>query len=350
MYRHAQEDRKVTLMSRNNSKSEPINLGNNDSASGNINSASGSINSASGNNDSFSRANVHDITIADIAHFFAPRDINSHKGSFGYVALMGGSLNYSGAIRLSALANCAMRSGAGVVTIALPRSLSYLIAPEILECTIFPLSDKDGEVIFVQQEMDELIKRVSVIAFGMGIGRGGDADKCLDYLLKNFTGTMIIDADGLNALSEMNSSVIASATCKLILTPHPKEFSRLSGLPVNDILADPAHYACSYAAEHSVTVLLKGHTTTVSDGKITYTSSTGCAGMATAGSGDVLSGVLAALFGAHPNEQAALTAVAGAYITGLAGEIAQQKTCDICMIASDTAAALCEAIILTRGR
>lgn len=294
--------------------------------------------------------NEREITESDICRYFAKRDVNSHKGSFGYVALVGGSLNYSGAIRLSALANCAMRSGAGVVTIALPRSLSYLIAPEILECTIFPLSDHDGEVICSTDEMDALMNRVSVIAYGMGIGRSNEAGKCLEYLLCNFTGTLIVDADGLNALSEMNPAIIDSSPCRLVLTPHPKEFSRLSKLAVSEILSNPAQHASDYAASHNATVLLKGHTTIITDGAEIFTSGTGCAGMATAGSGDVLSGVLAALFGAHPNEPTALTAAAGAYVTGLAGEIAQSKTCDICMIASDTASALCEAIGLLQAK
>ena len=212
-----------------------------------------------------------------------PRPEDSHKGDFGYIALIGGSLEYSGAIRLAAFANAAMRAGAGVATVAAPRSICNLIAPQILESTIFPLSDKDGELVFEKTEFDKLIARYDCIAFGMGIGNSDETQKTVEYLIKNYEGILIIDADGLNALSRFKNRIelLKQSKAEIILTPHPGEFKRLQ-------TADES--AEAFAEASGTVILLKGHTTTVTNGKRTYEITCGCAGMATAGSADVLSG------------------------------------------------------------
>ncbi len=265
------------------------------------------------------------------------RPNDSHKGDYGYVALIGGSLEYSGAIRLASMANVAMRSGAGVATVAVPRSICEWIAPQILESTLYPLSDRDGEIVFNQDEFDKLIGRYDCIAIGMGIGNSVETKKAVQYLLENYEGILIIDADGLNALSSIDSRVelLKESRAQVILTPHVGEFKRLQ-------LADES--AGQFARNSGAIVLLKGHTTTVTDGETTYDISCGCAGMATAGSGDVLSGILAAICASNKNDL--LDAVAaGVYINGLAGEIAQARSNDITMTSSDTANAVKDAIL-----
>ena len=295
----------------------------------------------------------------DFKDLFVPRRNHSNKGSFGYIALVGGSKRYSGAIKLAAMANAAMRSGAGVVKIAVPNSLTQAIAPYILESTLFPLSDNDGEAVFCKQEMDELMKGVRTIAFGMGIGVTDQTTKMLSYMIRNYTGTLIIDADGLNILSNLtvqNPEIIRNANCHIILTPHAKEFSRLLGKNIEDYMEDPIQAAKDYAVENGAIVLLKGPSTIITNGKTVYLTDSGCPGMATAGSGDVLSGILAAICSwAHPtkdkdcncttdNEDLLFAVAAGAYVNGRAGEIAQAKSNPISMTAGDTANSIKDAI------
>ena len=266
----------------------------------------------------------------------------SNKSTYGYVALIGGSKKYSGAIRLAAMANAAMRSGAGVAMLAVPDSISPYIIPNILEATLYPLSDEDGEIVFNESELSALASRVKTIAFGMGIGLSGETERALSYLLNNYKGRLIIDADGLTALLRIGTDILKKASCEVILTPHNMEFSRISGLSINAILSAPVDHAKAFAKEYGCTMLLKGPSTIVTDGDTVYIVDRGCAGMATAGSGDVLSGILAATAAYIPSPLEA-TALA-AYVNGAAGESAQSKTNPISMTASDTVAAIPEII------
>ena len=290
---------------------------------------------------------------ADFKGLFVPRSNYSNKGSFGYVALVGGSKRYSGAIRLAAMANAAMRSGAGVVKVATPNSLSQTIAPYILESTLFPLSDNDGEAVFNRQELDDLMKGVRTIAFGMGIGVTDQTTEMLSYILKNYIGTLIIDADGLNILSNITKqspAILKDANCSIVLTPHAKEFSRLTGKSIEDYMKNPIEEAKGYAKQNNAIVLLKGPSTIITNGETVYLTDSGCPGMATAGSGDVLSGILAAICSwANPGNvkgtnDLLLAVAAGAYINGRAGEIAQAKSNPISMTAGDTADSIRDAI------
>lgn len=271
----------------------------------------------------------------DVAGFFAGRKNNSHKGTYGYVALIGGSLKYSGAIRLANMAQSAMRCGAGVVRLAAPRCICDAILPYILESTLFPLSDNGDEIVYKEQELFELLSGVSAAAVGMGIGKSDETVKVLEYMLTHFKGRLLIDADGLNALAE-NMHLLERKVCSdIILTPHPKEFSRLTGIDTDTILSDPCRYAKEFARDKGVTVLLKGNTTVVSDGEEVYLSDRGCPGMATAGSGDVLSGVVVAMVSRA--EDVTLATAAAAFIAGVAGELAQEEESAVTMLAGDTA-------------
>ncbi len=275
---------------------------------------------------------------SDIANILGKRSNMSNKGTYGYCALIGGSVRYSGAIRLAYLANAAMRSGAGVVKIAVPSSIVHDIAGHILESTIFPLSD-DG---YVPAQIDELISNVRTVAFGMGIGTADATAHILMHLLTKFEGNLIIDADGLNLLSKLDRGVIRNRKGTTVLTPHLMEFSRLTGLDKNEILSDLVGTAAAYAADTGAVVLLKGPATIITDGDRVYITDRGCAGMATAGSGDVLSGIVAATC-SYVNDKC-LAVAAAAYINGAAGEIASSKYGDISMIAGDTVASIPEVI------
>lgn len=302
------------------------------------------------------------LTDTEAAECFMPRRRDSHKGDYGYIALAGGSFRYSGAIRLAGMAQAAVRAGAGVVQLAVPRSLCYAIRPEILESTLYPLSDRDGEMIFVPSEWDGLIDRCRAIAIGMGIGDTQETRAAVCYLLEKYRGRIVIDADGLNALAHLSieggiaegqrSEGISDirSTSDIVLTPHPGEMARLYGCSVAQILEDPAGAAQAFAARTGTVVLLKGAVTMVSDGVRTYAVDRGCAGMATGGSGDVLSGVMAAMLGYWDSEHISLCqlAASAAYTAGLAGEMAQRESCDIAMSASDTARYVRDAVTMLR--
>ncbi len=273
---------------------------------------------------------------------FPERKNFSNKSTYGYVALIGGSKKYSGAIRLAAMAQAAMRSGAGVAMLAVPDSIAPYIIPNILEATLYPLSEKEGEIAFSESEISALIKKVKTIAFGMGIGLSEGARDTLSYLLNNYGGRLIVDADGLSLLSRLGKDAVKSAKCDLILTPHNMEFSRLSGLPVDEILTAPIERARDFAKECGCILLLKGPSTIITDGETVYITDRGCPGMATAGSGDVLSGILAATAAYFPSALEA-TALA-AYINGFAGELAEFNRDPISMTASDTVAEISAAV------
>ena len=308
------------------------------------------------------------INETQIRTLFPERPKDCHKGNFGYVALIGGSIEYSGAIRLAAHANSAMRSGAGVASVAAPRGICPLIAPQILEATLFPLSDRDGELLFNEEEFASLCRRYDCITFGMGVGFSAETRKAAEYLLTHFDKTLIIDADGLNAMSELDHELIRSSKARLVLTPHLKEFSRLSGMSIAEAKKDPEAAAAYLAEELDAVVLLKGSTTVVAgrtetegDGSHSdpdgskgpsdsqtgagiriLASDRGCPGMATAGSGDVLSGILSAV--CVNADDLVLAAAAGAYINGAAGELAQSRRSDVTMTAADTAVCVAEVI------
>ena len=291
------------------------------------------------------------ITAEDIKRLFPERPAECNKGDFGYVALVGGSLEYSGAIRLAALANAAMRSGAGVASVAAPRSICPLVAGAVLEATLFPLSEDMGELRFSEEEFERLCRRYDCIAFGMGIGNTDETAKAVEYLLTHYDKTLIVDADGLNAMAKLDRALIRNSKARLVLTPHLKEFSRLSGAPMEDIKAAPVESAKALANELNAVVLLKGSTTAVAGptGKVLLTDR-GCPGMATAGSGDVLSGILSAV--CVNADDLVLAAAAGAYINGAAGELAQSRRSAVTMTSSDTAACVAEVverIIQTEG-
>ena len=241
------------------------------------------------------------------------------------------------------MANAAMRAGAGVVKLAVPDVIFTTVAPMVLESTMYPLSDDGNEMVFAEKEIAELVSNVKTVAFGMGIGTGEGAGKALEYLLEHYAGRLVVDADGLTLLSRMDQDRIRNVACTLVLTPHIKEFSRLTGLSTEEILNSPITAAEAYAKKNKVILLLKGPATIITDGETTYLTDTGCAGMATAGSGDVLSGILAAVLGYAADPL--LGTAAAAWINGKAGEAAQRKYGSISMVAGDTVASIPEAVL-----
>ena len=284
------------------------------------------------------------FTSKDAIKALPQREKDSHKGTYGYVALLGGSLEYSGAIRLSALGFASMVSGAGVTLIALPKSLSFLMTREILECVLYPLSDEEGHLRFNEEEIQSLLSKVKVLSLGMGLGMSNDVIELVRYVLEHYTGTLILDADALNALATLDRSLLRRTPSKVILTPHLKEFSRLSGKTLEEIKEKGMELALDYARDTGAVVLLKGARTMVTDGKEVHLIERGSPGMATAGSGDVLTGIITGLCGY--NSDLLLSASTGAYINGVAGELAAKEKGEISMLARNTASFIPEAITI----
>lgn len=278
----------------------------------------------------------------DIKNIFPKRDENSNKGDFGYVGIMGGSIEYSGAVKLANLSLASLTSGAGVVRVIIPKEIVNGVMPYLLEQTLFTIESIDGHMIFDKEKIDKSLEKLKALAIGMGWGEGKDNKKILTYILENYEIPVIIDADGLNTLAKMDKEILNKTKCKVILTPHLKEFERISGYDLEEIKKRPEELAVEFTKKYNVILLLKGHKTIVTNGKEGYVVEKGCPGMATAGSGDVLSGILVGILGY--NRPCVLSVAAGAYLAGLAGEIAENKLNDISMKASDTIANIPEAI------
>ncbi len=278
----------------------------------------------------------------DFADVITSRKRNSNKGNYGTVALLGGCKEYAGAIKLAGLALSALRAGCGIARLCVSDSIVGAVAPFLLESTLCSLPDEDGHMLFDPISIERALAGTRAAAVGMGWGSGAHNQEILSHILRTYTGTLILDADGLNALARMQNDGLADAACRVLLTPHPGEFARLCGKTIPEILSDPMGTAQEYARTYGVTVLLKGCTTVITDGRQTYLCDRGCAGMATAGSGDVLSGVLCGLFG-YSEASVPLTAACGAYVAGCAAELAEEEQTAVSMIASDTVSRLPQA-------
>ena len=276
------------------------------------------------------------IEINDIKDLFKERKDNANKGNFGTCGILGGSINYTGSVKLATLACSAMRSGAGICRIIIDEYLTNAITPYILEETLWPLDN----------DLDKAIRNLDSLAIGMGWGISDKNTKMLKYILKNYKGILIIDADGLNILAK-NLDLLSVTKAQVILTPHPKEFSRIINKDIKEILDDPIKYTMDFAKKYQVIVLLKGARTIVVDGDNYYEVNMAVPGLATAGAGDVLSGILAGFMAYNKYNIKSVAAVA--LLNALAGKIAEDKYTDIAMVAHDTIECIPDAIKKLRG-
>lgn len=269
---------------------------------------------------------------------------SANKGSCGRVSIIAGSKGMTGAAALSALG--ALRSGAGLVTALTPSSEQPILAVKLTEAMTVPLPHENGVISAAAADtVLESIQNADAVVFGPGLGKGRGILPLLERIVTEFTKTLIIDADGINALS-VNIDILNRKKCSVILTPHPGEMSRLSGLSISEIQSARIKTAEDFADRFDVTVALKGEGTVVAarGGKTAVNPSGNC-GMATGGTGDVLSGVVAALAaqGCTPYDSAVL----GVYLHGLAGDIAAAEKGVHGLIASDLCGALPAAFLET---
>ncbi len=268
----------------------------------------------------------------DFCGLIPERKSHSHKGTYGYTALWGGCEEYSGAVKLANLSLAALKSGCGVNKLIVNERIAPYVAPYLLESTLFKMPDG-----FEKEKTDGALGNVKCLAIGMGWGKGAEYEDILYYILENFALNIIIDADGLNTLAGMDLDVLKRTRCKVCLTPHVKEFARLAKIDMGEVDFIKAR---DFAAEYNVTVLLKGTATAITDGEEVYFVNRGCPGMATAGSGDVLSGILCGLGGYM--ELDIMSVSLGAYIAGRAGEEAQKEINAVSMTAGDTVRNICK--------
>lgn len=281
------------------------------------------------------KENVFEIDLNDISKFFEFRDKDSNKGNFGTIGIMGGCVEYSGAVKLANMSSVALRAGCGIARVIIPKSIKDSVAPFLLEQTLYVMdSDKDGYMVMNKEKIKEALNKLNALLIGMGWGNGKDNSTILQEILSSFDKTIVIDADGLNTLAKMDMNILTKAKGKVVLTPHLKEFERLSKISIDDIKKDSIDLAVEFAKKYNIILLLKGSTTIITDGNVTYLVNRECPGMATAGSGDVLSGILVGILGY--NETTPLSVAAGAYLAGVAGEFAQEEYTDIAMKSSDT--------------
>lgn len=262
------------------------------------------------------------------------RKPDSNKGDYGHIFVLAGSLGLSGAAVLCA--NSAMRSGAGLVTLGLPKSLYTIAARRVfLEVMLKPLPQTKEKTLSLSAypKIAAFIKNTDVLALGPGLSRNPQTQKLIRRIISNILKPMVIDADALNALAG-NLDILRLNSNLKILTPHPREFSRLIGRSTAYIQKNREMLAKRFAYDYNIILVLKGHTTVVaSPGKKAHLNKTGNPGMATAGSGDVLTGVISALLSQGLDGFTA--AKTGVYLHGLAGDLAAKEKTQAGLIASD---------------
>ena len=255
---------------------------------------------------------------------------DAHKGDFGLALIVGGSRGMAGAVALAGIA--ALRGGAGLVRLAVPDvCLDTVASLEPSYMTVALQCDKTGRIAGAAlEEITTLADTATAVACGPGMGRSGELDQLVCHLYKEITKPMVIDADALNALSTQ-SDVLSEPGGPRILTPHPGEFARLIGKHLDGEQRISA--AVELADRCGVVVVLKGHRTLITDGRRRAINTTGNPGMATGGSGDVLTGLITAMIcqGLAPYDAARL----GVYLHGLAGDLAAEELGQLSMIASD---------------
>ena len=286
--------------------------------------------------------NINIVEKEYIKDLLPVRRRDSNKGDYGSSFIVAGSEGMAGAAAMTALA--CLRTGSGLVTLGVPRTLSGILAAKLTEAMVLPLEDDENGVISVNSIVTIVDKanRADVVVVGPGLSGNESIISVTEAILSESYSPVVVDADGINALST-NINVLKQCKCPVILTPHPGEMSRLTGLTVQHIQANRIEIARSFAQEWNVYLVLKGARTITAfpDGSI-YINSTGNPGMATGGTGDALAGMIASLVGQGISIGDA--AVAGVYLHGLSGDIAASSKGEYSLIATDLIEAIPSAI------
>ena len=262
---------------------------------------------------------IHSFEIDDFKNMFPERLRNTNKGSFHKASIMAGSKDYPGASKISYLALASFKMGVGFQNLFVPESLYNIYCLANPEIITNKLSEIDGHIKYNEEELNQIIKRSDAISIGMGMTVSEDLYQTIKYLLLNYDKKLIIDADGLNTLSKYGIDILLNKKCDVILTPHLKEFERLTGINVDDIKSNQLNISLDFAKKYNVTLILKSSSIIITDGKNIGISNYGNSGLAKAGSGDSLTGILTGLFAYLSNSTYNISAL-GAYIFGMSAE------------------------------
>lgn len=264
----------------------------------------------------------------------------SHKGTYGHVLVVAGSKGKTGAALMAG--RSALKIGAGMVTLGVPGSLIDSFQSIVMEEMCLPLLDRDGILSrdAFNQIMEFLHEKTDILAIGPGIGVNDDTCELLKRIVSSSPRPLVIDADGINSIKD--PEILKSSSREIVLTPHPGEFSRLTGIDINSIEKDRLSTAISFTERYNKFLVLKGVPTVVSSGGYAWLNTTGNPGMAKAGSGDVLTGIIAGLMaqGLEPLP----ASIAGVYIHGLSGDIASRRLTHYSVLARDIIDSIPEAI------
>lgn len=265
--------------------------------------------------------------------FLKDRKKDTHKGDYGHLLIIGGSPGLTGAVCLAGIS--ALRSGCGLVTIGIPETLNHIIEIKLTEVMSLPLPETEEHFIS-EKAVDKVLKfineRIDAVLIGPGISLNSETKKFVNKIITEIDKKLIIDADALKIISE-NIDILKKLKVKPVLTPHPGEMKYLTGFEISYIQKNRKEIAEKFAREYNVVLVLKGYRTVVTDGKNTYINLTGNPGMATAGSGDVLAGIIGSFLAQGEDEF--ISAKYGVLIHGLAGDIAVKEKGEISLIASD---------------
>lgn len=268
-----------------------------------------------------------------VAGYLSPRGRNTHKGTYGHVLVVGGSTGKTGAVFMAATA--AMRSGAGLATIALPETLNPAMEAKTTEVMTVPLADPGGGVLgrVSVDGVKEAMKDKAAVVLGPGLGSGAENRDFVREAVKACSAPLVVDADGLNCLFE-DVVLVKRRKAPTVLTPHPGEMSTLLGVPVSEVQADRVGSAEELARRARSTVVLKGASTVIADptGPV-YVNPTGNAGLASAGTGDVLSGMVGAFLAQGLSTVEA--SVAAVYVHGLIADAVAEERGEIGLMATD---------------
>ena len=268
----------------------------------------------------------------DVLKILPDRKNIAHKGDFGRVLLLCGSEGYTGAAALAAMG--ALRSGAGLVHLGVPRCIYEIEAIKLNEAIVFPLPDQNGMLSCSALEtIEKTLDKMDAVLIGPGLGQSNDCLEIIISILNKFNGPVVLDADGINLICS-HKDVLRGRTRPTIVTPHEGEFVRLFGDKISDRVSD----AMTVANDLGVIVLLKGHNSVITDGNSTYINPTGNPGMAVGGSGDVLAGMIVGLLG---QGIAPLESVAcAAWLHGAAGDKCAEEIGQYGMLPTDMLHAL----------
>ena len=288
------------------------------------------------------------LTREEMRELVPPRQIDSHKGDYGHVLVIAGSLGKTGAAHLAALG--ALRSGAGLVTVATPKSCLPVIAAMAPEYMTLPL-EENGDGQLASTSIDQVLElERDVIAIGPGLGTSASVATFVRALLERGSVPLVLDADALNVLARDPAALVGREGGRdVIITPHPGEMARLAGLSTEEVQANRLEVARNFATHRRLYVILKGHRTLIAtpDGKV-FINPTGNPGMASGGSGDLLTGMIAAWLGQLLDTEAACKLAV--FVHGLAGDLAEADEGELAMTATDIAGHLGDAVLELTAR